>query len=66
MKRLRDLIEWGGSLLGLLWLFGPPSWQPINRGTTIALAVVLLLVLAFVAGVAIRILVDQRRPPYQI
>lgn len=66
MKRIRDLVEWGGSFLGLLWLFGPPSWQPINRGTTIALAIVLAIVVGFAIGVAVHCFHNQRRPPYEI
>jgi hypothetical protein len=64
MRRLWSLIETTGSILGLAILFGPPAWQPINRGVTIVLGIVLII--AGVSGVTVLILIAraQAQPPY--
>jgi type IV secretory pathway VirB2 component (pilin) len=57
-------METAGSILGLALLFGPPGWQPINRGITIVLGIVLIF--AGVSGVTILVLIAkaQAQPPY--
>jgi hypothetical protein len=64
MKRLVSLTELAGSLIGFLWLFGPPAWQEVGRGVTIALLVVLGI--AGGSGVALIYIVvrSQVQPPY--
>lgn len=65
VKRIWSLIEIIGTLLGFLLLFGPPSWNGVNRGITIALAIVCAFALS--VGIAFLVIVIQsiRQPPYE-
>lgn len=64
LKRLWAVVEVLGTLIGFLWLFGPPAWQPVNRGVTTALLVLVLLIGGFGAYLIVAIVVSQRQPPY--
>ena len=64
MKRLETVLSIVGSILGFIWMLGPPSFQVIGRGIFIALLVVLGI--AGAAGIIILYLVakSQLAPPY--
>lgn len=65
-KRFGSLLETIGSLIGFVWLLGPPSWQDINRGTTIALLFVLFLTAITALILSIHLYHNQNKAPYDI
>ena len=62
MKRLRNLIEWAGSIIGFLLLFGGPP----EMATGLRIALLAVLGVALVVGVILLVIVVQsvRQPPY--
>jgi hypothetical protein len=64
LKRAWTVFELLGSLLGFVWLIGPPAWQEIPRGVTEALLIVVGLCGIVGAGLLLHLAHNQRQPPY--
>lgn len=64
MKKVWSFIEAVGSILGFALLLGPPAFQDINRGVTIALLVTLAIAGGFGAFLMAAIVKSQREPSY--